>query len=76
MAMLKYCFFLTVIEGQLEELWFHQESATFYAVNETMDLLQEQFGDKVCRNDRANYPPRSCVMITWLLPMGLCESQR
>lgn len=60
-AMLNDYFLPIVIENQLEQLWFQQDGATCHTANETMELLQEHFGEKVIsRNGPVIYPARSC----------------
>lgn len=60
-AMLNDYFFPIVVANNLEEFWFQQDGATCHTANETIALLQGQFGDNVIsRNGPVNYPPRSC----------------
>ena len=42
------------------ELWFQQDGATFYTANETMDVLQEMFGNNIIPHRAAlTWPPTS-----------------
>ena len=44
-----------------DEMWMQQDGATCHTANETIELLQTRFGDKlISRNGLVNWPPRSC----------------
>ena len=44
-----------------DEMWMQQDGATCHTANETIELLQRRFGDKlISRNGPVNWPPRSC----------------
>lgn len=50
------------LEGlDLDDMWFQQDGATCHTAHETIDLLEEQFPDRIIsRNSDVNWPPRSC----------------
>ena len=45
----------------VNQLWFQQDSATFYTSRETIALLRSKFDYRIIsRNGEVNWPPRSC----------------
>ena len=44
-----------------DEMWMQQDGATCHTANETIELLQTRFDDKlISRNGLVNWPPSSC----------------
>lgn len=55
-------YFWPELEGMdITNMWFQQDGATSHTAHVTMDLLQQQFGQRVIsRNGPVDWPPRSC----------------
>ena len=60
-AMISDYLFPNLHDVDLQTFWFQQDGATPHTATQTIDLLKEQFGDKIIsRNGPVNWPPRSC----------------
>ena len=60
-AMINQFLFLKIDDIEADDIWFQQDGATCHTANETINLLQEKFGESIIsRNGPVNWPPRSC----------------
>ncbi|GFV44985.1 transposable element Tc3 transposase [Trichonephila clavipes] len=60
-AMITNFFIPELNNHDVQELWFHQDGATYHTARATIDLLKDTFGDRIIsRFGLVNWPPRSC----------------
>ena len=59
--MLNEFLFPKIEEDDIDDIWFHQDWATYHTTNVTIDLLRTVFENRITsRNSDVNWPPRSC----------------
>ena len=60
-AMINQFLFLKINGIDADDIWFQQDYATCHTANETINWLEEKFGESIIsRNGPVNWSPRSC----------------